>query len=88
MINQNRFAISCSACAALLWLVCSGLVAFAPEFMMLMTGHMFHADLGDMQWTLTWAGFLSGLLAWTVVSGLTGLVLIALYNYLLSVQSH
>jgi len=86
MINKNSFAISCSITAGFLWLICSVLVVFIPESMMSMTGHMFHADLSNMLWTMTWSGFLTGLLSWVVVSGVTGLLLITIYNYLQSNQ--
>jgi len=57
MIDKYIFPISYSACAGLLWLFCSALVAFLPELMTLITGYMFHADFGGLKWTLRWSGF-------------------------------
>ena len=65
-LDANRLAISFGITTAVLWIICSALVAIMPGAMMAMTGHMFHATMEGISWTLTWAGFLIGLVAWVV----------------------
>ncbi len=47
---------------------------------MSITGHMFHANMGDIGWTLTLVGFVIGLVAWVVCAAATGWLIGWLYN--------
>ncbi len=51
------------------WTLCSLAVVFFPEQMMKMTGHMLHADLHDVAWTITFGSFLAGLSLWCATVG-------------------
>lgn len=82
MIYTKQFAMACTLTAAILWSACSLLVSLMPQGMMQMTAHMFHADLTQMTWTLTWSGFCIGLASWSVISGITGALLAVTYNRL------
>ena len=82
MIYTKQFALACAVTAALLWSACSALVLLMPQSMMQMTAHMFHADLSQTIWTLTWLGFCIGLVSWSVFSGITGALLAVIYNRL------
>lgn len=48
--------------------------------MMQMSGHMLHADLGNMGWTMHWVGFLTGLILWTLLPALLVTAIAAIYN--------
>lgn len=82
MIHGQKFAIASALCAGLFWVGCSALVALFPNLMVQMTAHMFHVDLTQIGWTLTWFGFLIGLLAWVTLAGGAGMLLSVIYNRL------
>lgn len=79
----SKFGLSCALTAALLWLACSVLVVMLPGAMLSLSGDMFHMQLAEMGWHLTWNGVLIGLVAWSLVAGLTGATLAAIYNRLI-----
>ena len=81
-LDANRLAISFGLTTAVLWVICSALVALVPGAMMGMTGHMFHATMAGISWTLTWAGFLIGLVAWVVSAVVAGWLIGWFYNRL------
>jgi hypothetical protein len=80
--DPNRLAISFGIATALLWITCSAMVALMPGLMMSITGHMFHANMEDVGWTLTLAGFFIGLVAWVVSAAATGWLIGWSYNRL------
>lgn len=88
MIDKNKFAIASSLCAGLLWLICTGLVVLFPQYMLQMTMHMIHVDLINIGWTLTWSGFLFGLLGWVILAGATGALLAVIYSRLVGREVH
>jgi len=65
---------------AILWVICSILVAVSPGMMMQMSGQMFHMDLSQMSWSLQWSGFFIGLIVWAVMAGFAGWLIGLLYN--------
>ena len=81
--NPIRIGIASAIAFAILWVICSAIVYVSPGTMMEVSGHMVHADLSTLRWTLTWPGFFTGLVGWVVVAGVTSW-LIALINKLLS----
>jgi nitrate reductase NapE component len=83
-LHAFKFGLACSISAIVLWVICSVLVAVMPAMMMSMSGDMVHMQLQDMEWYLTLAGVLWGLLAWAVVAGFSGWVLATIYNRLLA----
>lgn len=50
--------------------------------MIMMTGHMIHADLNTLGWTLSFSGFLAGLVAWAAIAGVSGWLIASIYNKL------
>ena len=82
MIYTTQFSLACAITAAVFWSICSLMVALMPESMMQITAHMLHVNLSYMTWTLTWSGFLFGLLSWSAFSGVVGLVLALVYKRL------
>lgn len=81
-MNAKRCAIAAGLAFAVLWVICSALVAILPGPMMAITGHMMHGDFTAMGWTLTWTGFFFGLVGWAVVAGITAWAIALIYNRL------
>lgn len=79
-LNPNKLAASIAAAFAVLWVVCSLLVALFPGSSMAVTGHMFHANLSAMTWTLTWNGFFIGLAGWAILGGIAAWLVATAYN--------
>ena len=83
MINSKKITIASVFSAGLLWVLCSLLVVLFPNSMMQITAHMLHADLPHISWTLTWSGFLIGLIGWVVLAGAMGSLVSVIYNRLI-----
>ena len=66
--------------AAVFWFICSLLVYSMPAMTMNVTGDMVHADFTAMNWHMPFYGFVTGLIVWTVVSGLFGWMIGIFYN--------
>lgn len=81
-LDANRLALAFAAATALLWVVCSALVAMAPDTMLTMSEHMVHGKVDNFVWTLTWTGFLLGLVCWVLWAGAAGWLIGRLYNLL------
>jgi H+/Cl- antiporter ClcA len=82
-INPTKFALAGAITTAIIWVVCSILVFAMPSPMMNMSGHMVHANLGDMNWTLSLTGFVVGLISWSLSVGIFGWILAYIYNTLI-----
>jgi hypothetical protein len=81
-LDANKLGISLGGATALLWIICSTLVAVLPSPMMAITGHMLHANMQQLGWTLTLAGFIVGLVSWTICGTATGWLIAKIYNRL------
>lgn len=81
-IDALKFGFATAIVFALAWLVCSLFVFSMPFGMMRMSGHMMHANLGHMSWALNWAGFIYGLVAWSLIAGFIAWAVASLYNRL------
>lgn len=81
-IDAIKLGLATAIVFAVFWAICSLFVISMPLGMMQMSGHMVHTDLGHMSWTLTWGGFVLGLLAWSIIAGITVWAVAALYNRL------
>ncbi|NMH63986.1 DUF5676 family membrane protein [Shewanella salipaludis] len=82
-LDAIKFGLASAIAFALAWIVCSLLVWAMPGMMMDMTGHMVHGDWSQMGWQLTFTGVFLGLLGWSVIAGLCGWLLAAIYNAIL-----
>lgn len=81
-LNGIRCAIASGTAFAILWVICSAFVLLAPGPMIWIGGHMIHANLEAMRWTLTLGGLVTGLIAWSVLAAVTGWLIAAFYNRL------
>lgn len=83
-IQANKIGISSAATFGILWIICSTAVHFALQPMMIIAGYMMHSNLSTLSWTLTFTGFLTELVAWAAVAGISGWLLASIYNRLQS----
>ncbi len=81
-LNPVPFGSACALSFASIWILCSLLVVLIPTPMMQMGGHMIHTDLNMMSWTMTFFGFVIGLIAWSLWAGVTGWLIAIIYNRL------
>jgi hypothetical protein len=79
-LSAFSLAAAVAVAFALIWTLCSVAVLIFPSAMAMMTEHMIHADLTGFHWTLTWGGYLMGLISWVVWAGVTGWLAATVYN--------
>ncbi len=82
-IETARLGLAVGVGSAILWTLCSTLVAVAPEASLATTRSLFHVASGGPVWGVTWGGFLVGLFVWGVGSGLFAWLCAGLYNRML-----
>jgi hypothetical protein len=80
--DQKKLALSFGGTTAVLWIVCSALVALIPGPTGKLMGHMLHGNLEGFSWTLTWAGFFIGLVSWVLWAAAAGWLVGWSYNRL------
>jgi hypothetical protein len=82
-LDATKFGLAWAITFGVFWIICSVLVWMMPSMMMGMSGHMVHGDLSTMHWQLSLAGVLLGLVAWSLLAGITGWLAAVVYNRLL-----
>lgn len=80
MMNKTALANAAAVTSIILWIICSALVATLPSMMMTMSGHMLHADMTSVGWTLAPIGFVVGLIIWAAIAWVTGWLIGFFYN--------
>ena len=83
-LDAKRLSLAVGMVTAVLWVLCSAFVAMAPGPAMGITGHMVHADLSELAWSLTLGGFFVGLVSWTMTAAITAWLIAWTYNRLAS----
>lgn len=86
-LDAGRLAVALGGTTAILWIVCSALVALFSGAMMTMTGHMLHMNAENFAWHLTFAGFFVGLVSWTVCAAVAGWLIGWIYNAMAKTSS-
>lgn len=81
-LNIRAFAIAHTVTAALLYVLCSILVAFFPDAAARLAGSAFHADLSGIMRPINMSGFVVGLLIVSIGWGLLSLIVASVYNSL------
>ena len=81
-LNPIMLGIASAITAAVLWVICSLLVVLLPGFMTNMTAGMMH-DAVAMSLTMSWLGFIYGLIGWVVSAAVAAWLLAIIYNRLL-----
>jgi len=79
-LDTSRLALALGGTTAILWIICSALVALFAGPMTAMTGHMLHMDATEFAWRLTFPGFLMGLVSWSVCAAVAGWLIALIYN--------
>lgn len=82
-LDAAKFGLAWAITFAIFWVICSLAVWIMPGMMMSMSGHMVHGDLSAIQWHLSLGGVLLGLVAWSLIAGITGWLVAVVYNRLL-----
>ena len=82
-LNARAFGLAGGATAGLLFVLCALAVAIAPEATTAFAGRLIHVDLSGVNRNLTFGTFVSGLICWTVGTGLTFWFMGLVYNRLL-----
>lgn len=82
-LNANKFALAAALSFALLWILCTLIVALIPHQSMRITGAMMHSDMMTWQWDMHWLGLLIGLIAWPLTAAITAWLTATIYNRLL-----
>ena len=83
-LDALRLSYATGIVFAIAWVICSLLVVTIPGAMMQMGGHMIHADLSAMGWSMQWTGFFIGLALWTLLSALFVWAIATIYNRLIA----
>ena len=81
-LDEKKLALSFGGTTAVIWIICSALVALIPGPTGTLTGHMLHGNLEGFTWTLTWAGFFIGLVSWVLWAAAAGGLIGWSYNRL------
>ncbi len=81
-IQAVTLGIAVGIGSAVLWTICSLLIALAPEPSMALTRSLFHVSSGGPAWGVNWGGYLVGLCVWTTASGIFAWFCAGLYNRL------
>ena len=81
-INSVALGTAFATATAIVWFICSLLVVFMPGLMMTTTGHMMHADFGTTSWTMSFFGFFTGLVIWSLTAFAIGWLIGVTYNKL------
>jgi hypothetical protein len=79
-IEAARVGLAVGIGSAILWTLCSLLVAAAPEPSLAITRRLFHVVSGGPAWGVTWGGYLGGLFVWSVGSGFFAWLCAFIYN--------
>ena len=83
-LDAIKFGLTSAIAFAILWVICSLLVWIGPRMMMEISGNMVHGDLSQMQWQISLSGIIVGLIIWSLLAGVTGWLIAAIYNRLTS----
>ena len=82
-IQAVTLGIAVGIGSAVLWSICSLLVAVGPEPSTALSRSLFHVSSGGPALGITWGGYLVGLCVWTVGSGFFAWFCACLYNRML-----
>ena len=79
-LTIRAFVIAQTVVAAILFIVCSFFVGFAPDATIHFTRYAFHTDLSGIMRPLSVSGFVVGLLIVSIGWGLLSLIMASVYN--------
>ena len=79
-LNARAFGFAAATIAGVLTTICALGLAIAPQGTTTLASTLIHLDLSEMSRSLTWSGYLTGLIAWTIGAGFIFWAAAALYN--------
>ena len=82
-LDAVKFGLAAACAVAIIWVLCSLLVALLPGMSMNMGGYMMHSDFSGMTWHMGFTGFFLGLILWTLTAGIFAWLMAFLYNRLI-----
>ena len=80
LLNARAFGLAAATIAGVLTTVCALAIAIAPQATTAVASTLIHLDLSEMSRSLTWGGYFSGLIGWTVGAGVVFWAAASLYN--------
>ncbi len=82
-LNISAFAGATAIITAVVFSLCSLFVAVAPEATYSASSFLFHTDLTNLAYPISWGAYFGGLAAWTIAMAIAGAGLAWLYNRLI-----
>ena len=79
-LDTRALAKATGAVAAIAYVLCALLVAVAPGALTQAASYVAHIDLSGLSRSITWSGFVVGLVVWTAATMLAAASTSALYN--------
>ena len=81
-LDLRALAFSEALVGSALFVICAAFIVLAPDATASATKYLFHIDLSGIARPVSWGGFLSGLVVFTLFMGFVGLVWGWFYNRL------
>lgn len=85
-LQSMRFGLACALAFAVLWIVCTLLVWLSPTSMATVSSHMFHLEDSHFSFSLTLTGIAVGFVSWSLVAGVSGVLIAMIYNKICAVS--
>lgn len=85
-LNVKAIAIAHGAVAGILFVLCRLAFTLAPEATISAMRYLFHTDWSTVAVPMTWGGFFSGLVLFTMFAGFVGAAWASIYNRLANVS--
>ena len=79
-LQSVRFGLACALAFAALWIICTLLVWLSPSSMATVSSHMLHLEGSHFSFSLTLIGIVTGLVSWSLVAGISGVLIAMIYN--------
>lgn len=85
-LNQKAFGLSSAILSGVLYVICTIFVVFWPDFSRQILDWLLHQLPALSDFSITWGGFIAGLILFVVFAYVTGWIFAWLYNRMLKPQ--
>lgn len=79
-LNVKAVSIAEGLVVAVVFVICTFVIAVVPEQTAPATRYLFHVDLSGLARPISWGGFFSGLIVSSIAMGLAGAAWASIYN--------
>lgn len=79
-LSSFKFGLAAACAVGVTWIICSITVLLLPSMSLNLGGYMMHVDLSSMSWQMGFAGFLLGLILWSLLAGVIASLTAIIYN--------